>query len=148
MHERLYQAATTYSKRSRIGSEEFMENTKTSVPGPYQNDSGAGVWSSGLNDSGVGISNRSFWLVADAELIVYGATDPSATLTIGDEKVPLASDGTFRLQVPFRDGMQNYEIKAADSNGHQNRSITMRFDRNTPVDNTNEKSNAETEWFE
>ncbi len=148
LHERLYQAATTYSKRSRIGSEEFMENTKTSTPGPYQNDSGAGVWSSGLNDSGVGISNRSFWLVADAELIVYGATDPSATLTIGDENVPLASDGTFRLQVPFRDGRQNYEIKAIDSTGHQNRSITMRFDRDTPVDNTNEKSNAETEWFE
>ena len=86
--------------------------------------------------------------MADAELIVYGATDPSATLTIGDEKVPLASDGTFRLQVPFRDGIQNYEIKAIDSTGHQNRSITMRFDRDTPVDNTNEKSNAETEWFE
>ncbi len=150
LHERLYQAATTYSKRSRIGSEEFMENNNTNrkAPSPYQNDSGAGTWSSGLNDSGVGMSNRSFWLVADAELIVYGATDPSATLTIGDEKVPLAPDGTFRLQVPFRDGMQNYEIKATDSTGHQDRSITMRFDRNTPVDNTNEKSNAETEWFE
>ena len=146
LHERLYQAATTYSKRSRVGSEEFMENSIT--PNPYQNDSGAGIWSSGLNDSGVGISNRSFWLVADAELIVYGATDPSATLTIGDEKVPLASDGTFRLQVPFRDGSQNYEIKATDSTGEQHRSITMRFDRNTPEDNTNEKSNAETEWFE
>ena len=148
LHERLYQAATTYTKRSRIGSEEFMENNNTSAPNPYQNDSGAGVWSSGHNDSGVGISNRSFWLVADAELIVYGATDPSATLTIGDEKVPLASDGTFRLQVPFRDGIQNYEIKATDSSGQQNRSITMRFNRDTPVDNTNEKSNAETEWFE
>ena len=148
LHERLYQAATTYTKRSRIGSEEFMENNNTSAPNPYQNDSGAGVWTSGLNDSGAGISNRSFWLVADAELIVYGATDPSATLKIGEEKVPLASDGTFRLQVPFRDGIQNYEIKATDSTGHQHRSITMRFDRNTPVDNTNEKSNAETEWFE
>ena len=148
LHQRLYQAATTYSKRSRVGSEEFMEDTKTYRPNPYQNDSGAGIWSSGLNESGAGISNRSFWLVADAELIVYGATDPSATLTIGDEKVPLASDGTFRLQVPFRDGSQNYEIKAIDSNGQQDRSITMKFDRNTPVDNTNEKSNAETEWFE
>ncbi len=148
LHERLYQAATTYPKRSRTGSEEFMENVNTRAPGPYQNDSGAGLWSSGLNDSGAGISNRSFWLVADAELIVYGATDPSATLTIGDEKVPLASDGTFRLQVPFRDGIQNYEIKATDSTGQQDRSITMRFDRDTPVDNTNEKSNAETEWFE
>ena len=148
LHERLYQAATTYTKRSRIGSEEFMENNNTSAPNPYQNDSGAGVWSSGHNDSGAGISNRSFWLVADAELIVYGATDPSATLKIGEEKVPLASDGTFRLQVPFRDGIQNYEIKATDSSGQQNRSITMRFNRDTPVDNTNEKSNAETEWFE
>jgi len=148
LHERLYQAATTYSKRSRIGSEEFMENTKSYQASPFQNDSGAGVWSSGLNDSGAGISKRSFWLVADAELIVYGATDPTATLTIGGERIPLASDGTFRLQVPFRDGSQNYEIKATDSTGQQDRFITMRFDRNTPVDNTNEKSNAETEWFE
>ena len=148
LHERLYQAATTYSKRSRVGSEEFMERTKLVNPNPYQNDSGAGIWSSGLNDSGAGIANRSFWLVADAELIVYGATDPSASLTIGDEKVPLASDGTFRLQVPFRDGSQNYEIKATDLSGEQDRSITMRFDRQTPLDNTNEKSNAETEWFE
>ncbi len=148
LHERLYQAATTYPERSRIGSEEFMENAKTYSQNPYQNDSGAGIWSSGLNDSGVGISNRSFWLVADAELIVYGATDPSATLTIGDEKVPLASDGTFRLQVPFRDGSQNYEIKATDATGQQDRSITMRFERDTPLDNTNEKSTAETEWFE
>ena len=148
LHERLYQVATDYTKRSRAGSEEFMENNSKYTPNPSQNDSGAGLWASGLNESGVGISNRSFWLVADAELIVYGATDPSANLTIGDEKVPLASDGTFRLQVPFRDGLQNYEIKATDSLGEQNRSITMRFNRDTPLDNTNEKSNAETEWFE
>ena len=148
LHERLYQAATSSTRRSRTGSEEFMENYSGYEPNPIQNDSGAGIWSSGLNESGAGISNRSFWLVADAELIVYGATDPSATLTIGDENVPLASDGTFRLQVPFRDGSQNYEIKAVDSTGQQNKSITMRFNRDTPVDNTNEKSNAETEWFE
>ena len=148
LHERLYQVATDYTKRSRSGSEEFMEKNSEYTPGPSQNSSGAGIWSSGLNDSGIGISSRSFWLVADAELIVYGATDPSANLTIGDEKVPLASDGTFRLQVPFRDGLQNYEIKATDSVGEQNRSITMRFNRDTPLDNTNEKSNAETEWFE
>ena len=71
-----------------------------------------GKWSSGLNDSGSGIvKNRSFWLVADAELIVYGATEPSAKLTIGGEDVPLAADGTFRIQVPFRDGTQNMILK-------------------------------------
>ena len=56
------------------------------------------------------------WLVADAELIVYGATDPSACLTIGGEEVPL-DEGTFRIQVPFRDGEQVYAIEATAADG-------------------------------
>ncbi len=146
LHERLYQAAT-YPNRRRVGSEEFMEDKSVDTSNVYQNDSGAGVWASGHNESGSGIQNRSFWLVADAELIVYGATDPSAKLTIGGENIPLAADGTFRLQVPFRDGSQSYVIKAIDSTASQERAITMEFDRNTPMDNTNEKNNSETEWF-
>ena len=103
LHERLYQAATSYPKIRRVGSEEFMEDMNSTNSTSDLTDSGSGQWSSGLNESGSGISkNRSFWLVADAELIVYGATDPSAKLTIGEEEVPLAADGTFRLQVPFR----------------------------------------------
>jgi len=143
MHERLYQAATNISVRRKVGSEEFMENMNSNVT-----DSGVGKWSSGLNDSGVGIvKNRSFWLVADAELIVYGATEPSAKLTIGGEEVPLAADGTFRIQVPFRDGTQKYEIKAVDSSGQQEKSISMKFDRVTPLDDTNYKDKAHKEWF-
>ena len=148
MHERLYQAATSFSTRRRIGSEEFMENVNSSKLNENLTDSGAGKWSSGLNDSGSGIvNNRSFWLVADAELIVYGATDPSAKLTIGGEEVPLAADGTFRIQVPFRDGTQIYDIKAVNSSGDQEKSISLKFDRVTPIDDTNEKDNAEKEWF-
>ena len=148
LHERLYQAATSFPTRRKVGSEEFMEDVNTRNLNSNFTDSGAGQWSSGINDSGSGIvKNRSFWLVADAELIVYGATDPSAKLTIGKEEVPLASDGTFRLQVPFRDGTQKYEIKAVDASGEQEKSITMKFDRSTPIDNTNVKDNAETEWF-
>ena len=148
LHERLYQAATNFPARRKVGSEEFMEDMKSTNLNSNFSDSGAGQWSSGLNESGTGlVKNRSFWLVADAELIVYGSTDPSAKLTIGDEEVPLAADGTFRLQVPFRDGTQKYEIKAVESAGDQEKSITMRFERVTPIDNTNEKENAETEWF-
>ncbi len=143
LHERLYQAATNISVRRKVGSEEFMENMNSNVT-----DSGAGKWSSGLNDSGIGIvKNRSFWMVADAELIVYGATEPSAKLTIGGEDVPLAADGTFRIQVPFRDGSQNYDIKAVDSSGQQERTISMKFDRFTPLDDTNDKNKSQKEWF-
>ena len=86
-------------------------------------------------------------MIADAELIVYGATDPSAKLQIGGEDVPLASDGTFRLQVPFRDGVQNYLIEATDSTGDQKRNINMKFERVTPQDNTNPIDKAKSEWF-
>jgi hypothetical protein len=77
---------------------------------------------------------RSFWLVADAELIVYGATEPSASLSIGDQQIPLESDGTFRVQVPFRDG-------------EQERSIRMEFERRTPAARVNRKEDAVLEWF-
>jgi len=147
LHERLYQSATTKFRTRRVGSEEFQERT----PGDLgsNNESGSGLWASGINESGVGATNqeRSFWLVADAELIVYGATDPSAKLFIEDEEVPLANDGTFRLQVPFRDGIQNYSIKAIDKDGVDSRNITMKFERVTPVDNTNPNSKVESEWF-
>ena len=59
----------------------------------------------------------------------------------------MAADGTFRLQVPFRDGSQKYDIKAIDTSCDQEKSITMKFDRVTPLDDTNEKDNAEKEWF-
>ncbi|MCR8539368.1 MAG: DUF4912 domain-containing protein [Prochlorococcus marinus CUG1439] len=148
IHERLYQAATNIPLRRKVGSEEFMENVNSKNLNDNLTESGSGKWSSGLNESGSGIvKNRSFWLVADAELIVYGATEPSAKLTIGGEEVPLAADGTFRIQVPFRDGTQKYDIQAKDSSGDQEKSISMKFDRTTPLDDTNEKDNAEKEWF-
>jgi len=146
LHERLYQSATTKYRTRRVGSEEFQEGSGDLNS---NNDSGSGLWASGLNESGIGgvPQSRSFWLVADAELIVYGATDPSAKLFIEEEEVPLANDGTFRLQVPFRDGVQNYSIKAIDKDGIDSRNITMKFERVTPIDNTNPNSKAESEWF-
>ncbi len=150
LHERLYQTATTHFRKTRVGSEEFHENDSITSVNSLNNDSGSGLWASGLTDSGVGgvpPRDRSFWLAADAELIVYGSTDPYATLTIGDEEVPLSNDGTFRIQVPFRDGVQEYPIKASISNGEQTRNMTMRFERVTPEDNTNPKDQQQPEWF-
>jgi hypothetical protein len=148
LHERLYQTATTGQRRLGRGSEAFHELDQASQSD--LNASGAGLWASGRNESGIGVvapRQRSFWLVADAELIVYGATDPSARLSIGGEDVPLSSDGTFRVQVPFRDGQQIYAIEAVAADGEQKRNITLNFDRNTPEDNSNPSDQAVAEWF-
>jgi uncharacterized protein YfaP (DUF2135 family) len=85
--------------------------------------------------------------VADAELIVYGATDPQARLSIGGEEVPLSAEGTFRIQVPFRDGQQHYPIEAWAADGEQKRNITIYFERSTPEENINTAAEAINEWF-
>ncbi|MCU0538241.1 MAG: hypothetical protein MUD14_30510 [Hydrococcus sp. Prado102] len=128
----------------------------------YVFPSGMGMWAvpnvSGLNMSGVGMSSyvfsaetpvrpRKFWLVADAELIVYGATEPDATVTIGGRPIKLNPDGTFRFQMSFQDGLIDYPIVAVAADGEQTRSIHMNFERETPSRNTNTKEEAVLEWF-
>ncbi len=150
LHERLYQTATARWRRLGRGSEAFHELEQAGLDTSELNASGAGIWASGRNESGIGgvaSRQRSFWLVADAELIVYGATDPAARLTIGSEDVPLSADGTFRVQVPFRDGQQLYPIEAVAADGEQKRNITLEFNRSTPEDNSNPADKAISEWF-
>jgi uncharacterized protein len=124
--------------------------------------SGVGMWAvpttSGLNMSGIGMSGagfsgdvpmhpRKFWLIADAELIVYGATEPDANVTIGGRPIKLNPDGTFRFQMSFQDGLIDYPIMAVAADGEQTRSIHMKFERETPSRNTNTKEEAVLEWL-
>ncbi|MBD2628595.1 DUF4912 domain-containing protein [Trichormus variabilis] len=129
----------------------------------YVFPSGVGMWAvptvSGLTMSGVGMSGvgfsasavpvrpRQFWLIADAELIVYGATEPDANVTIGGRPIKLNPDGTFRFQMSFQDGVIDYPILAVAADGEQSRSIHMKFERETPSRNTNTKEEAVLEWL-
>ncbi len=111
--------------------------------------SGAGM--SGVGMSGVGFAApmrpRQFWLVADAELIVYGATEPDATVYIGGQPIKLNADGTFRFQMSFQDGLIDYPIFAVAADGEQNRAVHMKFERETPERRTNTKEDAVVEWL-
>ncbi|PSN76522.1 hypothetical protein C8B47_26845, partial [filamentous cyanobacterium CCP4] len=107
----------------------------------------------GLTMSGAGFSAsmppvrpRKFWLVADAELIVYGATEPDASVTIGGTPIQLSEDGTFRFQTSFQDGTIEYPIMAVAADGEQSRNIHMTFERQTPDRRTNTKDEAQEEW--
>lgn len=58
---------------------------------------------------------RKFWLIVNTELIVYGATEPDAKVTVCSKPVALKSDGTFSLRFSLPEGKQTIPVKAASS---------------------------------
>jgi uncharacterized protein len=157
--EALRVAGSIFGSQHQVPGSARPEQTLSSYIFP----SGVGLWAvptvSGLTASGVGMSGvgfsasavpvrpRQFWLIADAELIVYGATEPDATVTIGGRPIKLNPDGTFRFQMSFQDGLIDYPILAVAADGEQTRSIHMKFNRETPSRNTNTKEQAVLEWL-
>jgi len=78
-----------------------------------------------------GAKGKDFWLKADTEIIVYGATEPDASLTVQGKNVPLAADGSFTLRFYLPDGEQNYPIEAVSSDGTMSRRITFIVQKET-----------------
>lgn len=90
---------------------------------------------SSLGGSMVGVLRqekvRGFWLVADAELIVYGATEPDALVMVQGQPVKLRPDGTFTLRFAFPDGKQEMPIKAMSGDLKETKQITITVKRET-----------------
>jgi uncharacterized protein len=74
---------------------------------------------------------RPFFLVANTELIVYGATEPTAKLFIQGKQVPLRHDGTFNLRFALPDGEQNIPIEAIRDDEQEKRQITKKVNKRT-----------------
>ncbi|MFW9261419.1 DUF4912 domain-containing protein [Nostoc sp. CALU 546] len=71
-----------------------------------------------------------FWFVADAELIIHGATQPNTSVNIGGHSIKIKPDGTFHLRLPFSDGLMDYLITVA-ADGESTRTIHKRFSQET-----------------
>ena len=67
---------------------------------------------------------RKFWLVVNTELIVYGATEPDAKVTVQGRPINLRQDGTFTLRFALPDGKQVIPVKAVSSDSIEERTIT------------------------
>jgi hypothetical protein len=74
---------------------------------------------------------RQFWFRADAELIIYGATEPTAVVTSGGRRIPLQPDGTFYIRMHFPDGLHDFPLEAVAEDGEQRRAIRLTFERRT-----------------
>jgi hypothetical protein len=75
--------------------------------------------------------DRKFFFVIDAELIVFGRTEPGARVTLQGEPVKLRPDGTFTMRYSFPDGRQIIPAVAASADGVEERTIVLAVERNT-----------------
>jgi len=74
---------------------------------------------------------RKFWFQIDAELIVYGATEPNARVTLQGDPVKLRPDGTFTMRFSLPDSRQIIPAVAASADGVEERTIVLAVERNT-----------------
>jgi uncharacterized protein len=75
--------------------------------------------------------SKDFWLLVNCELIVYGATEPDAKVTVQGRPIALRPDGTFTLRFALPDGKQVIPVKAISKDNSQNRSVTPVVTRET-----------------
>jgi uncharacterized protein len=107
---------------SSLGSSAFRLNLPTS----YMSSSmGSGTTFTGLSSGEFQPpkdKSKDFWLWVETELILYGATEPDAQVTLMGKPLQLNPDGTFRVHFPFPNGTElHMDVRAVDRSGEMER---------------------------
>jgi uncharacterized protein len=76
------------------------------------------------------VQGKAFWFHLNAELVIYGATDPCGSLTVGGRPVELRPDGTFSFRLAFPDGEHEVAVGATSAE-HQALAAKLEFRRCT-----------------
>jgi len=76
---------------------------------------------------------KGFWFRVNAELIIYGATEPDASVSIGGRKIQLRSDGSFTYRFALPDGKYELPAVAVSADGTDGRAAELKFMRATEL---------------
>lgn len=101
----------------------FEERLRRPMGSPSVTSFGSGAFMFG--------KERKFWFRLDAELIVYGATEPNAKVTLQGDPVKLRPDGTFTMRYSLPDSRQIIPAVAYSADGVEERTIVLAVERNT-----------------
>ena len=74
---------------------------------------------------------KGFWFNVNAELIIYGATEPDAKVTLGGHEIRLRPDGTFSYRFSLPDGNYDLPAVAVSADGTDARAADLKFSRET-----------------
>jgi hypothetical protein len=109
---------------SYAGSESILRHIQRQLTGVLHGERAAlssGIFSS---ESTVAMQDKNFWLQVHTELILYGATEPDARVTVQGQPVVLNPDGTFSVRFALPDGEQVLEVRARNADGDLEESVT------------------------
>lgn len=82
------------------------------------------VSSFGASEQMAQSKQRKFFFWLDCELIVYGGTEPDATVHMMGKKIDLRPDGTFTARFSLPDGVYDIPVTAKSSDGVELREIS------------------------
>jgi len=74
---------------------------------------------------------KGFWFNVNAELIIYGATEPDAKVTLGGHEIKLRPDGTFSYRFALPDGKYDLPAVAVSADNTDARAANLKFSRET-----------------
>ncbi|MSU57398.1 MAG: DUF4912 domain-containing protein [Pedosphaera sp.] len=74
---------------------------------------------------------KGFWFNVNAELIIYGATERDATVTIGGRRIKLRADGSFSYRFALPDGKYDLPMVAISADETDGRAAELKFTRTT-----------------
>jgi len=78
-------------------------------------------------------TKRNFEFTVNADIIIYGQTDPSAQVSIRNVPIPVANDGSFIVRYPLAEKRHVYPVEAKGSDGIETQQVILAIDRNTKI---------------
>jgi uncharacterized protein len=78
-------------------------------------------------------AGRDFWFNVNAELIIYGSTEPGAKVSIGGKPIALRPDGFFSYRFALPDGKYELPIVAVSADDTDGRAADLKFARTTEL---------------
>ena len=130
-------------RRVWIGSLEITELIRRKLLGELSSQAAAGLGGVTSPAGAFGVSSlsspfgggeqkaRGFWFNVNAELIIYGATEPDASVTIGGRPIKLRKDGSFSYRFALPDGQFPLPAVATSADGTDTRWADLHFARAT-----------------
>jgi hypothetical protein len=113
-------------------SAELLQVSKPGERGAKAPVGGPGAVSSPLGEEARVVGGApGFWFKVNAELIIYGSTEPTARVELDGRDVRIRPDGTFSFRFALPDGWYPLQVRAISADGADSRSAHLEFSRGT-----------------